>query len=340
MKRAIAIVAALCLVHGSVAWAAPPAGELETGIRQVESGEFDAAVLTLDAAARKLAEQGTRPKDLARAYTYLAIAYLELGQEEAARAKVLEALRADKGLRLDPRQFPPKVVRFFEQVMASAPAAAAPTPERPTSAAAPARPGATPAGATPAAKPKSKALPIALGVAGAAGLAAVALGASGGGGDGTPPATVPSGPTLANLSATVGSSERSANLNCTQNVTATVRVTNQNSTSVTVTGIRHADRSVSGGCRPSDPFTFQPLAGSVGAGQTVTVLSGPLYRTGSGCCNGACNNAFCEIQAAFTVITSLGEIPAGAFNYGVTFSGCVQCASGAGADCARPGPLR
>jgi len=32
-----------------------------------------------------------------------------------------------------------------------------------------------------------------------------------------------------------------------------------------------------------------------------------------------------------TVLTSLGEVPAGGFNYGVTFNRCVACSSNLGA---------
>src|SRR5712691_9547586 len=87
VKVAIAALTALCLVSSAIPSATQERGDLEKGIRQVEGGEFEDAVITLDAAARQLATEGKRPKDLARAYTYLAIAYLELSQEQAAKAK-------------------------------------------------------------------------------------------------------------------------------------------------------------------------------------------------------------------------------------------------------------
>ena len=84
----------------------------------------------------------------------------------------------------------------------------------------------------------------------------------------------------------------------------------------------------------AQPFTFTPAATIVGAGQSVTVLNNSLFSGGSGCCsaNSPCNGAtFCEITAIFTVITSLGEVPAGGFNYGVTFNRCVTCSASLGA---------
>lgn len=327
MKQAIGVVAALALVANCVSWAAPPTDDLQTGIREVESGEFDAAILTLDGAARTLAEQGDRPKELARAYTYLAIAYLELGQEEAARTKVLEAVRTDPGLRLDPSRFPPKVVGFFERVTKEAGIAA------PVSA--PSPPGTASTTAAPEQK-KSKALPIVLGVGGAAALAAVAVLASGGGADDNPPVTTPAGPTLSNVSATVTSAQRNANINCTQPVIVTLNVINRNAAAVSITGIRHTHRVVRGDCTAAQASTFSPLSASVGGSQTATVLNGPLFTGGSGCCTGPCSGGFCEFQSEFTVITGIGEIPAGLVNYGITFNGCTQCTAtiSAAADCA------
>jgi hypothetical protein len=48
-------------------------------------------VVTLDGVVRRLATSGREPKDLTRAYTYLAIAYLGLAQEQSAKARFLDA---------------------------------------------------------------------------------------------------------------------------------------------------------------------------------------------------------------------------------------------------------
>ena len=129
VKVAIAVIVALSLVSAPVPSATQERGDLEKGIRQVEGGEFEDAVITLDAAARMLASEGKRPKELARAYTYLAIAYLELSQEQAAKAKFLEALQTDKDLRLDPKQLPPKVIQFFQDAAREAKAKMTTEPE-------------------------------------------------------------------------------------------------------------------------------------------------------------------------------------------------------------------
>ena len=80
----------------------------------------------------------------------------------------------------------------------------------------------------------------------------------------------------------------------------------------------------------------------MGANQTVTVLNNTLFNGGAGCCyaGSACNGSFfCEFTSVFTVITGLGEVPAGAFNYGVTYNRCIACSSNLGANnCSAPAP--
>jgi len=146
-----------------------PDPDLAIGIRQAQEGDFDAAVITLDAVVKRLSAQGRRPRELARAYTYLAIAYLGLSQEQTAKAKFLEALRADKDLDLSPKEFPPKILQFLEQAKREA------TGEAPRTAASP-RPAAAPQKKEGGSK---KGLVI-LGVVAAAG-AGVAVAAGGGG---------------------------------------------------------------------------------------------------------------------------------------------------------------
>jgi hypothetical protein len=343
VKFAIVLMVAASLIVVSIpAATAQDVSDLEKGIRQVEGGEFEDAVITLDAAARRLALAGGQPKELARAYTYLAIAYLQMSQEQAAKAKFLEALQADKDLRLDPKQLPPKVIQFFQDAEreAKSSSATAPAPASSPTPTAPAQSGSS-STATPKGK-SSKTVPIVIGVGAVAAGVGVLAAAGGKDSVSTPTTTLPpTTTTLSQLSASVTSPQRSTNIVCTQNVMAVVTLTNRGTTGVSVTGVRSESRAVSGGCGAAQPFTFNPAATLVGSNQTLTVLNSNLFATGSGCCtpNSACNgSAFCEFTAVFTVITALGEVPAGGFNYGVTFNRCGTCSSSLGAttNCSEP----
>ena len=95
--------------------------DLATGVRQTQIGEFEAAVATLDAVVQRLSAEGGQPKQLARAYLYLSIAYLGLSEGQKAKAKFTEALRTDMELELSPSEFPPKILRFFEEARGELP---------------------------------------------------------------------------------------------------------------------------------------------------------------------------------------------------------------------------
>jgi len=99
---------------------------LATGVRQTQVGEFEAAVATLDEVVQRLSAEGGQPKQLARAYLYLSIAYLGLSEGQKAKAKFTEALRTDMELELSPSEFPPKILRFFEEARGELPAARVP----------------------------------------------------------------------------------------------------------------------------------------------------------------------------------------------------------------------
>lgn len=182
-RRLLGFCLAMCMVvpqshvQGQLPAADP---DLAIGIRQAQEGDFDAAVITLDAVVKRLSAQG-RPRELARAYTYLAIAYLGLSQEQTAKAKFLEALRADKDLDLSPKEFPPKVLQFLEQAKREATGEATRTAASPKPAAAPQKK-----------EGGSKKGLVILGVVAAAG-AGVAVAAGGGGGG----SKNPSAPTTA-----------------------------------------------------------------------------------------------------------------------------------------------
>ena len=83
-------------------------------MREVNEGDFEAGLLTLDVVARDLAARPGRAPDLARAYLHLGVAYVGLRQESLADAKFRQALRQDPALQLSPDEFPPKVIRLFE----------------------------------------------------------------------------------------------------------------------------------------------------------------------------------------------------------------------------------
>ena len=168
--------------------------DLANGVRQAQEGDFEAAVLTLDGVVRRLAGDARRSKDLARANTYLAVAYQGLGQEQTAKAKFLEALRLDPGMTITAREFPPRILEFFERTRAEARVPAPrPSPSVET------RPS-TERSPEPR-KKGSKTVPILIGAAVLAGVGvAVAAGGGGGGGGVTPSPTPQGGPLTFRLS--------------------------------------------------------------------------------------------------------------------------------------------
>lgn len=141
-----------------------PAGisdlEVLKGVKLVDDGDYDGAILTLDNAARRLSADPAKARDLSQAYLYLGIAYVGKGQEAAAKARFRDALAQIKDLTLSPEKFPSKVINVFEAARDEIAKAPAPT-------------------ATPASKGGShKGLLIGAGVAVAAGVGIAA--ASGG----------------------------------------------------------------------------------------------------------------------------------------------------------------
>lgn len=172
MTRSAACTLAVLLTLGPEATlgqaAAPQDPEVVKGIKLVDDGDLDGAILTLDNAARRLTGDPAKAKDLSQAYLYLGIAYVGKGHEAAAKAKFREALGQIKGLTLSPDRFSPKVIDVFE--------AARQESARPVAAAAP--PPAKKGG-------HGKAVLIGVGVLAAGGGVAAAAG-GGGGGDKTP----------------------------------------------------------------------------------------------------------------------------------------------------------
>src|SRR5688572_23083181 len=232
-RVAVVVAVALATARGPVL-SAPP-DDLARGIAQVEGGEFEAAVITLDGVVRRLSAQASPPADLARAYLYLAIAYLGMSQEQAAKARFLDALKADRTLELSTGEFPPRVVQFFEEVKreseSAAPAPVAPAPRPtptppPVAPPAPTRPAPPPAGGG---KGGSTALLVVGGGAAAALVGALALGGGGddGGGGPGPVVTTTTTTTLPPLADLRVNGEKSGTQSCSDPLVFSIGVVNR-----------------------------------------------------------------------------------------------------------------
>jgi len=97
----------------SPALAADP--DVALGIRHVDEGEYDDAILVLDAAARRLSQAKAPSHLLSQAYLYLGIAYLAKGHETSAKARFRDALAQVRDLEVTPESFAPRVVEMFEK---------------------------------------------------------------------------------------------------------------------------------------------------------------------------------------------------------------------------------
>jgi hypothetical protein len=138
LRKTLSVVLALAFLGASFPAAAQPAPsdpEVAKGIRQVDEGDYDAAIVTLDAVSQRLAGDPARVRDLSQAYLYLGIAYVGKGHEAAAKAKFREAVRQIRDLVLSTDKYPPKVIDLFEaareevnRTAAPAPTASAPSP--------------------------------------------------------------------------------------------------------------------------------------------------------------------------------------------------------------------
>jgi hypothetical protein len=106
--------------------------ELAAGVRQVDEGDFEGAIVTLEPVVRRLGPAGGH--DAAQACLYLGIAHLALDHTDAARALFREALDHDPGLKLGADRFSPKVLGAFEDARrereAALAAGHAPAPEK------------------------------------------------------------------------------------------------------------------------------------------------------------------------------------------------------------------
>jgi hypothetical protein len=173
-RSAAAALASVLVASAALPAAPPPHPALARGLALVREGDFEAAVIELDGAVRRLEADPAAAAHVPWAWVHLGVAYLELDQETVARGKFREALLREPALRLDPAEFSAQSIRVFESVRAEA--GAAPRVE-------PAAPGAR---ATPAPpreeKGSSRGLVLVLAGGGAAAGAGVGRGGGGGGG--------------------------------------------------------------------------------------------------------------------------------------------------------------
>lgn len=186
-RKALSFALVLLLTCPASYGQAPPTTtdpEVVKGIALVEEGDYDAAIVTLDKAARRLAEAKKQPQDLSQAYLYLGIAYVGKGHEAAAKAKFKEALGQIRDLTLSADRFPPKVINTFEAAKEEAAKAAPPQASAaPTAAPTPAKKGGS-----------GKILLIVGGLAAAGGIAAAAGGGGGSSSSGPTTTTQPADP--------------------------------------------------------------------------------------------------------------------------------------------------
>jgi hypothetical protein len=87
--------------------------ELSRGVQQVDEGDFERAIVTLEPVARRLAPSGG--PDAVQAFLYLGIAQLALDQRKEALLSFRRALDLDPDLTLSPDFFSPKVRGALEE---------------------------------------------------------------------------------------------------------------------------------------------------------------------------------------------------------------------------------
>jgi hypothetical protein len=159
--------------------------ETERGIRQAQEGESERALVTLQGVLPRLIEGKAPASEIARVHVYLGVAHLGLNDPKAAKTDFLDALRVEPALTLSSEEYPPRIVRAFEEARRAAATAEAPTATTPTTTPAVEAPAPPATGRTtepqPASKKGGSKVPLVLLGVGAVG-GGVALAAGGGGG--------------------------------------------------------------------------------------------------------------------------------------------------------------
>jgi hypothetical protein len=117
MTRAVVcLLAFLCAMPpGLLAQETPgPGADVAAGARQVEEGDFEGAIVTLEAAAARLRGDPQGVRLLVQADIQLGVAHVALDHTAQAVQAFAEALTLDPNLRLYADRFSPKVLRVFE----------------------------------------------------------------------------------------------------------------------------------------------------------------------------------------------------------------------------------
>ncbi len=351
---------ALCLVVGMAlpqqfasAQSSPEDVGLATGIRQVREGDFDAAVITLDGVVKRLSAQKGQAKDLGRAYTYLAIAYVGLAQQETAKAKFLEAWKADKSMTLSPKEFPPNIIDFFDQAKKEgekkAEAEAKPTPPAPPTP----KPAPTPATTTASTATKKSgggAKTALLVVGGLAVAGGIALAAKGGSTSLPPPPTLPPCTAGSDFDFAVDFAFSGA-VNCGASNTRaqTYRITNRSCSSFVVQKLV-VNRGLTAGNCTLTPSADLFLNGTTVVPAAAGVPGTAVIRTGAAagtahllCCSSPpCTVGNCSFNEGYTVTTTAGTKTV-ANTLTVTDStgrDCVSCTGAVGPNSVRQTPAK
>jgi len=124
-RRAASLVALLALLTPGPLPGQSADPELAAGLRQVREGDFEGAVVTLDAVARRLAADTSRRPDLIEAYVNLGVALVALDQRTPAKERFRSALALDPKLELTSDRYSPKVLGVFAEARREAAAEAA-----------------------------------------------------------------------------------------------------------------------------------------------------------------------------------------------------------------------
>jgi hypothetical protein len=119
MRRIVswALIVACAAAHALGAiqdTASTPESGVAAGARQVEEGDFEAAVATLESAIPRLRGDPARVRLLVQADIQLAVAHTALDHTAQAVQAFAEALSLDPSLHLDAARFSPKVLRALE----------------------------------------------------------------------------------------------------------------------------------------------------------------------------------------------------------------------------------
>jgi hypothetical protein len=329
---ALLVTVALSIPSPAVDQAETPAAILANGIRQVEEGDLEAAVITLDTAVQRLSAEKGKEKELALARLYLGMAHLGLSQWERAKAEMREAWRNNKDLKLDPKKFPPRVMQLYEEAKREAKEAEdrskAESRTKPVPTPSPQPPAKTGATATSGEKKGgSKAPLVILGVVGAGAAVAAAAAAGGGSKTATPAPTVTPAACASGQFTATGIRYDPAMFACPRGAGPTVSETryvvelaNNSQAEVTILSVEteNATCTTSPGfnCTHfSRPLPFVPSGVSGGGRATL------LATTSFTCTNDTGRSGFIDLIATLRIVTSCGVFVLTPANpYRITFN--------------------